>query len=156
MILNLKDYYAILKIDPRAHQRQIREAYYELARQYNPALNPDDERFVKLHEDVTEAYEILSHEGSRREYDEQYNQYPWEQARIDRIVNNEFRNLIIMFIGSVFLLIIFGVSIVVSNKYYPPLLPEAAQQNNTMIDSSVMKTTEPQADSIAADIRQRK
>lgn len=64
-----KDYYAILGVDKKADDAEIRKAYRKLAKQTHPDVNKaaDAERRFK---DVQEAYEVLSDKEKRQLYDE--------------------------------------------------------------------------------------
>lgn len=62
-------FYDRLGVDPTASPEDIRKAYYDLARELHPDVNPDQqvqERFKR----VTEAYAVLSDVGSRRAYND--------------------------------------------------------------------------------------
>ncbi|KAB5526138.1 hypothetical protein PHYPO_G00148300 [Pangasianodon hypophthalmus] len=64
-----QDLYSVLGIPRTATQKEIKKAYYQLAKKYHPDTNPDDpqakEKFAKL----AEAYEVLSDEVKRKQYD---------------------------------------------------------------------------------------
>ncbi|XP_035993274.1 dnaJ homolog subfamily A member 3, mitochondrial isoform X2 [Fundulus heteroclitus] len=66
---NKQDFYEILGVARTASQKEIKKAYYQLAKKYHPDTNPDDpeakEKFAKL----AEAYEVLSDEVKRKQYD---------------------------------------------------------------------------------------
>ncbi|KAL2086922.1 hypothetical protein ACEWY4_017981 [Coilia grayii] len=66
---NKEDLYQVLGVARNATQKEIKKAYYQLAKKYHPDTNPDDpqakEKFAKL----AEAYEVLSDEVKRRQYD---------------------------------------------------------------------------------------
>ncbi|XP_054897570.1 dnaJ homolog subfamily A member 3, mitochondrial-like [Poeciliopsis prolifica] len=66
---NKEDFYEILGVTRTASQKEIKKAYYQLAKKYHPDTNPDDpeakEKFAKL----AEAYEVLSDEVKRKQYD---------------------------------------------------------------------------------------
>ena len=68
MALNYMDYYGVLGVSRDSDQDAIRRAYRNLARQYHPDLNSDEdaeERFKEL----GEAYEVLSDPEKRERYD---------------------------------------------------------------------------------------
>ncbi|XP_046697020.1 dnaJ heat shock protein family (Hsp40) member A3b [Silurus meridionalis] len=64
-----QDFYSVLGIPRTATQKEIKKAYYQLAKKYHPDTNQDDpqakEKFAKL----AEAYEVLSDEVKRKQYD---------------------------------------------------------------------------------------
>lgn len=64
------DYYKILGIPRDATNKDIKTAYRRLARKYHPDLNPGDERAADRFKEVNEAYEVLSDEDKRRQYDQ--------------------------------------------------------------------------------------
>ena len=63
-----KDYYAALGVAKDASAADIKKAYRKLARDLHPDTNPGGEERFKA---VSEAYDVLSDETKRREYDEQ-------------------------------------------------------------------------------------
>ena len=63
------DYYRVLGIKTNADDKQIRQAFRELARKYHPDLNPDSNRAEANFKAVNEAYEVLSDPDSRKKYD---------------------------------------------------------------------------------------
>ncbi|KAK3755697.1 hypothetical protein QZH41_008940, partial [Actinostola sp. cb2023] len=66
--LRRKDYYKLLGVSPNADQKEIKKAYFELAKKYHPDTNKDKNGAQKFQE-ISEAYEILSDDGKRRAYD---------------------------------------------------------------------------------------
>uniref|UniRef100_A0A3B5AF58 DnaJ homolog subfamily A member 3, mitochondrial-like n=1 Tax=Stegastes partitus TaxID=144197 RepID=A0A3B5AF58_9TELE len=68
-LANKQDFYEVLGVSRTASQKDIKKAYYQLAKKYHPDTNPDDpeakEKFAKL----AEAYEVLSDEVKKRQYD---------------------------------------------------------------------------------------
>ncbi|XP_077380958.1 dnaJ homolog subfamily A member 3, mitochondrial-like isoform X2 [Festucalex cinctus] len=64
-----QDLYEVLGVARTASQKDIKKAYYQLAKKYHPDTNSDDpeakEKFAKL----AEAYEVLSDEVKRKQYD---------------------------------------------------------------------------------------
>jgi molecular chaperone DnaJ len=65
-----KDYYAALGVAKTASQADIKKAYRKLARELHPDKNPDDAKAEARFKDVSEAYDVLSDEERRKEYDE--------------------------------------------------------------------------------------
>uniref|UniRef100_A0A182MX04 DnaJ homolog l(2)tid, mitochondrial n=1 Tax=Anopheles culicifacies TaxID=139723 RepID=A0A182MX04_9DIPT len=68
-ILRKKDYYSTLGVTKNASPKEIKKAYYQLAKKYHPDTNKDDPNAGKKFQEVSEAYEVLSDETKRREYD---------------------------------------------------------------------------------------
>jgi curved DNA-binding protein CbpA len=62
------NYYDVLNINKNASQDEIKKAYYKLALQYHPDKNKDKSAENKFKE-IGEAYEVLSDENKRRNYD---------------------------------------------------------------------------------------
>jgi molecular chaperone DnaJ len=65
-----KDYYAALGVAKSATAADIKKAYRKLARELHPDKNPDDAKAEARFKDVSEAYDVLSDEERRKEYDE--------------------------------------------------------------------------------------
>ncbi len=65
-----KDYYAVLGVPKDADKATIRKAYRKLARQYHPDANAGDSAAEEKFKEISEAYDVLSDENRRREYDE--------------------------------------------------------------------------------------
>ncbi|EKD56601.1 MAG: hypothetical protein ACD_58C00136G0002 [uncultured bacterium] len=61
-----KDYYKTLGVSKSASQDEIKKAYRRLALQYHPDKGGDQEKF----KEVNEAYQILSNEQKRAQYDQ--------------------------------------------------------------------------------------
>lgn len=61
-----KDYYNLLGIDKNASKDDIKKAFYKLAAKYHPDKKGGDEAKFK---EVNEAYQTLSDEKKRKEYD---------------------------------------------------------------------------------------
>jgi len=73
--MEFKDYYKILGVDSDADLKAIKTAYRRLARKYHPDVSDDRDAESRFKE-VSEAYEVLSDEKKRAEYDQlrQYGQ----------------------------------------------------------------------------------
>src|ERR1700755_3493892 len=65
-----KDYYAALGVPKDAPAADIKKAYRKLARELHPDKNPGDTKAEARFKEVSEAYDVLSDERRRREYDE--------------------------------------------------------------------------------------
>lgn len=65
-----KDYYKTLGVPKTAKTADIKKAYRELARKYHPDANKGDAGAEERFKEITEAYNVLSDEKQRKEYDE--------------------------------------------------------------------------------------
>lgn len=63
-----KDYYKSLGVERDASSKDIKKAFRKMALKYHPDKNPDTDTTKKFRE-VAEAYEVLSDEDKRRQYD---------------------------------------------------------------------------------------
>ncbi|XP_017280001.1 dnaJ homolog subfamily A member 3, mitochondrial-like [Kryptolebias marmoratus] len=68
-LANKQDLYDILGVSRNASQKEIKKAYYQLAKKYHPDANPDDPEAKEKFSKLAEAYEILSDEVKRKQYD---------------------------------------------------------------------------------------
>ena len=66
--MSQKDYYQILGTDNNASQKEVRQAYRQLAFQYHPDKNRDNPAASEKMKDINEAYAILSDHEKRSEY----------------------------------------------------------------------------------------
>jgi molecular chaperone DnaJ len=64
-----KDYYADLGVAKDASGKEIKKAFRALARQFHPDNNPEDADAESRFKEINEAYETLSDEETRKEYD---------------------------------------------------------------------------------------
>lgn len=55
---NKKDFYNILGVPKNASQKEIKKAYYQLAKKYHPDTNKGDPSASKKFQEVSEAYEV--------------------------------------------------------------------------------------------------
>ena len=65
----MEDYYAILGILRTSSDKEIKQAYRKLARQYHPDVNPGDKEAEGKFKRINEAHEVLSDPEKRRKYD---------------------------------------------------------------------------------------
>ncbi|CAM4934478.1 unnamed protein product, partial [Rotaria socialis] len=65
-----KDYYEVLGIPKSATAKDVKKAYYKLAKEYHPdTTDKKDAATTKKFQEVSEAYEVLSDETKRKNYD---------------------------------------------------------------------------------------
>ncbi|MBE1532696.1 molecular chaperone DnaJ [Actinomadura algeriensis] len=64
-----KDYYKVLGVSKTASQEEIKKSYRKLARKYHPDANRGDADAEDRFKEVSEAYDVLSDEKRRKEYD---------------------------------------------------------------------------------------
>ena len=65
-----KDYYEILGIGSSANQSEIRAAFLSRAKVYHPDVNEGSEEAERKFKKLVEAYEILSDDTARKNYDQ--------------------------------------------------------------------------------------
>lgn len=64
------DHYQVLGLEREAENKDVKEAFYKLSKQYHPDVNKE-EGAVEKFQDITDAYEVLSSADSRAAYDRQ-------------------------------------------------------------------------------------
>ncbi|SEO32237.1 molecular chaperone DnaJ [Amphibacillus marinus] len=67
--MSKRDYYDVLGVGKNAPKEEIKKAYRKLARKYHPDVNKDTDAPDKFKE-AKEAYEVLSSEQKRAQYDQ--------------------------------------------------------------------------------------
>jgi molecular chaperone DnaJ len=64
-----RDYYEVLGVSRNSTKEEIKKAYRKLAMQYHPDRNPGNKESEEKFKEAAEAYEILSHDDKRNNYD---------------------------------------------------------------------------------------
>jgi molecular chaperone DnaJ len=73
-----KDYYSLLGVSRTATEKDIKQAYRRLARQYHPDVNPGNKSAEEKFKAINEAHDVLSDAEKRKKYD-QYGEN-WEHG----------------------------------------------------------------------------
>ena len=68
-IIAVPNYYDILGVSPNASQAEIKKSFRNLALQYHPDKNKNSEESKQKFMKIIEAYEVLSDEQARKNYD---------------------------------------------------------------------------------------
>ena len=65
-----KDYYHTLGVKKNAKADEIKKSYRRLARKFHPDVKPPDPDAEKKFSEITEAYDVLSDEEKRKNFDQ--------------------------------------------------------------------------------------
>ena len=68
---NLPNYYAVLGVNIDATHEQIKSKYRQLVKEYHPDRTKD-EKSAEIFSEITKAYEVLSDDQTRKDYDKYY------------------------------------------------------------------------------------
>ncbi len=68
--MSKRDFYEVLGVSRSASQDEIRKAYKKLARKFHPDVKPADPDAEAKFSEITEAYDVLSDEAKRKNYDQ--------------------------------------------------------------------------------------
>lgn len=81
----LKNYYQILGLENNASKDQIKKAYRIYATKFHPDKQNGDKFFEERFKEILEAYEILSDENKRKDYDTKWqNTYSQNSPRFNQ------------------------------------------------------------------------
>ena len=72
----MSDYYDLLGIKKDAQAAEIKKEYRKLSRKYHPDLNPDNPEAEEKFKEISEAYNVLSDNRKRQEYDMRFQRPP--------------------------------------------------------------------------------
>ena len=86
----MKNYYEILEVDKNASEEVIEKAYKTLAKKYHPDLQNNSDCQDKMRQ-INEAYEILSNDFKRREYDEKIKRQSVSIEEYNKIIQENNR-----------------------------------------------------------------
>jgi curved DNA-binding protein CbpA len=87
------DYYKILEVSKDSSENEIKKNYYKLAKKWHPDKNPDDQQKAEIKfKEIQRAYEILSDEEKRREFNGQLDAYNEELKNAQRPKSTATKN----------------------------------------------------------------
>jgi len=96
-----KDLYKILGLDKKASQNDIKKAYRKLAMKYHPDKNPENkETAANKFKEISEAYEILSDETKKRQYDQYGNTSFMNNGGAQHFTHTDPREIFRQFFGT--------------------------------------------------------
>ncbi|MBS3948836.1 MAG: molecular chaperone DnaJ [Dethiobacter sp.] len=64
-----RDYYEVLGLSREATAEELKKAYRRLAREYHPDVNQDDPEAAEKFKEIKEAFDVLSDQDRRAQYD---------------------------------------------------------------------------------------
>src|SRR6201991_4804039 len=67
--MSKRDYYEVLGLAKGASAEEIKKSYRKVAMQYHPDRNPGDKAAEEKFKEAAEAYEVLSDNDKRAQYD---------------------------------------------------------------------------------------
>jgi molecular chaperone DnaJ len=65
-----RDFYETLGVKKGATKDEVKKAYRRMARKHHPDVNPNDPQAEQRFKDVSEAYQVLSDDSKRQQYDQ--------------------------------------------------------------------------------------
>lgn len=96
-MVQLRNYYAMLGVSRDATSEEIKKSFRRLARQYHPDVNPGNKTAEEKFKDINEAYDVLSDETKRLDFDQRFfgktkRTNPRPKERIPRSSSNNNSN----------------------------------------------------------------
>ncbi len=86
----MPSYYEILEVTPEATAEDIKKSFRKLALKYHPDKNKNSEESKQKFMKIVEAYEVLSNDQSRKQYDGKSEQSTWvPSADFSRVYSYE-------------------------------------------------------------------
>lgn len=82
--LKKNDYYQLLNVARNASPKEIKKAYYQLAKKYHPDTNKNDPNAARKFQEVSEAYEVSTISSF---YDRSNMCFHWHPLSIFRCFN---------------------------------------------------------------------
>ena len=67
--MSKRDYYEVLGVEKNASKEDLKKAYRKMAMQFHPDRNPDDKAAEEKFKEAAEAYDVLSNDDKRTNYD---------------------------------------------------------------------------------------
>ncbi|MCL2593204.1 MAG: DnaJ domain-containing protein [Defluviitaleaceae bacterium] len=65
----MNDYYKVLQVKNTAAVEEIKASYRKLAKKFHPDANPNNKQAEEVFKKISEAYDVLSDEAKKAEYD---------------------------------------------------------------------------------------
>ena len=65
-----KDYYEVLGVNRDASDDDLKKSYRKLAMKWHPDRNPGDPQCEIKFKEINEAYQVLSDQSKRQQYDQ--------------------------------------------------------------------------------------
>ena len=90
-----KDFYQVLGISRKATSKEIKHAYFKLAKKYHPDANPGNKEASKKFQEISQAYEVLGNKDKKQQYDtfgSQESTNPFRSSRSYQSGYNPFEN----------------------------------------------------------------
>ena len=89
----MKNYYEILEVDKNASSEVIEKAYRALAKKYHPDLQqgPKQEEYAEKMKIINQAYDVLSDDAKRQEYNQKIENETISREQHERIMQENYK-----------------------------------------------------------------